>query len=48
MIGVQSELFYDLDEDPFELNNLIGQPANSELRLAYLELSALLESLPGP
>lgn len=48
MIGVQSEHFYDLDEDPFELNNLIGQPANSEQRQAYLELSSVLETLASP
>jgi hypothetical protein len=48
MIGVQSEHFYDLNEDPFELNNLIGQPATPEERQAYLELSATLENISGP
>jgi arylsulfatase A-like enzyme len=47
-IGVQNELFYDLDLDPFELNNLIGQPVTPEERQAYLELSATLENISGP
>jgi arylsulfatase A-like enzyme len=48
LTGVESELFYDLDLDPFELNNLIGQPVTSEERQAYLELSATLENISGP
>ncbi len=48
LTGIESELFYDLELDPFELNNLIGQPVTPEERQAYLELSSVLENLAGP
>ncbi len=43
-----TEQFFDLDTDPWEEDNLLGQPLDERARRAYLELTAALEGLSGP